>query len=84
MQVHYFYNVLTETTRTLLDASAGGALIRKSEDKYYQLLENMAINNSQWPSKPVSPEKLAGKCDIVVFLNLVAQFSLLTKKLQAT
>ena len=43
--MHHFYNGLIGTIRTLLDASTGGALMRKSEDKAYQLLENMAINN---------------------------------------
>ena len=45
MQVHHFYNGLTGTTITLLDASAGGALMSKSENEAYQLLEDMALNN---------------------------------------
>ena len=45
MQVHHFYNGLTGTKRTLLNASTGGALMRKSESEAYQVLENMDINN---------------------------------------
>ena len=41
IQVHHFYNGSIRTTRTLLDASAGGALMRKSEDEAYQILENI-------------------------------------------
>ena len=55
--------------------------MRKSEDEVYQLLENMAINNSQWPSEQVAPKKPTGMHDIDVFSNLLARVSLLTKKL---
>ena len=71
MPVHHFYNGLTSTTRTLLDALAGGALMRKSEDEAYQLLENIAINNNQWPSERVALKKPAGMYDIDVLSNLV-------------
>ena len=39
MQLHHFYNGLTRTTRTLLGASVGGALMSKSANESYQLLE---------------------------------------------
>ena len=45
MQVPNFYNGLIETTRTLLDTSFGGALMSKSANEAYQLLENMTFNN---------------------------------------
>ena len=47
MQVPHFYNGLTGTTRMLLDALVGGALMSKSGNEAYQLLENMALNNFQ-------------------------------------
>ena len=45
MQVHHFYNGLTMTTRTILDASTGGALKSKIMNETDQLLENMDLNN---------------------------------------
>ena len=45
--MRHFYNGLTGTTRTLLDASAGGALLSKSANEAYQLLEDMDLNNCQ-------------------------------------
>ena len=45
MQVHHFYNGLIETIRTLLDASTGGALMSKSANEAYQLLEDTTLNN---------------------------------------
>ena len=38
MQVHHFYNGLNGRHKTLLDASAGGVLMSKSEYEAYQLL----------------------------------------------
>ena len=55
----------------------------KSEDKAYQLLENMVIKNSQWLSERVTLKKPAGMFDIDVFSNLAARVSLLTKQLRA-
>ena len=83
MQLHHFYSDLTNTTRTLLDASAGGAMMSKNEDEAYKLLENMALNNCQWLSERVTPKKLVGMYDIDVFFNLAAQVSLLTKQIKS-
>ena len=64
MQVHHFYNGLNGTTRTLLDASAGGGTYEQSEDEAYQLLENIAINNCQWPSERATPKKSMGMYEV--------------------
>ena len=77
MQVHHFYNGLTENTKTLLDVSGGGALMRKSENETYQLLEDMAMNNYQWPSEREMPKKPSGVHELDVFNNLVVQVSFL-------
>ena len=70
MQVHYFYNGLTGTTRTLLDASVGGALMSKSANEANQLLEDMTLNNCQWPSEKAMPKKPSGVHELDVFNNL--------------
>ena len=51
LQVQTFYNSLSGNTKTLVDAAKEGALIGKTIDETYQLLEEMAANNYQWPSK---------------------------------
>ena len=45
MQVQTFYLALTPATKTLVNAAAGGALMNKTEDAAYSLLEEMAMNN---------------------------------------
>ena len=81
MQVHHFYNGLTRTTRILLDASVGGALMSKIANEAYQLLEDMTLNNFQWPNERATPKKLSGVHELDVFNNLVVQLSLLTNPL---
>ena len=58
--MHHLYNGLTRTTRTLLNASVGGALMSKSANDAYQLLEHMVLNNCQWPSERVTTKKPVG------------------------
>ena len=84
MQVHNFYNGLSGTTRTLIDASAGGALMKKTEDEAYELLEDMATNNYQWPSERSIPKKTAGLHEVDAITNLTAQIASLSKQLQST
>ena len=82
--MHHFYNGLTGTMRTLLNASTEGALMRKSAKEAYKLFEDMALNNCQWPSEIAAPRKPSGVHELDVFNNLEIQLSLITKKLQST
>ena len=47
-------------------------------------MENMSLNNYQWPNERSSLKKWEGMYDIDVFSNLATQVSMLTKQLQAT
>ena len=44
MQVHTLYNGLSDATRTVIDASVGGALMKKTMDQAYEILEDTANN----------------------------------------
>ena len=82
--MRHFYNDLTRNSRTLLDASTGGALMSKITNDTYQLLENMALNNCQWPSERLTHKKPNGVHELDVFNNLAVQVLMLTKQLQST
>ena len=84
MQVHHFYNGLSRPTRTLIDASSGGAIMGKNEVEAYHILENIALNDCQWLVERVAPKKPARVFDLDMFTNFSAQVSTLSKKLQAT
>ena len=79
-----FYNGLSHPTRTLIDAFARGAIMGKNEVEAYQILENIALNDCQWPVERVAPKKPAGVLDLDLFTHLSAQVSTLSKQLQAS
>ena len=82
MQVHTFYNGLSDFTITVIDASARGALMKKTIDQAYRSLEDMATNSNQWPRDRLIPRKVVGGVDTKVLINLVNHVAQLTKKLQ--
>ena len=84
MQVHHFYNGLSCLTRTLIDASVGGAIMGKNEVEAYQILENIALNDCQWLVERVAPKKPVGVFDLDMFTNLSTQVYTLSKQLQAS
>ena len=68
--MHTFYNGLSDPTRTVIDASVGGALMKKTTDQAYGILEDMATNSNQWPNDRVVVRKTMGILDLDVFNNL--------------
>ena len=47
--MHTFYNGLGDSARKIINASVGGALIKKTIDQAYEILEDTTTNTSQWP-----------------------------------
>ena len=82
MQVHTFYNGLSDPTWIVVDALAGGALIKKTTDQASRILEDMATNSNQWPKDRVVARKAMGGAYTDVLSNLVNHVALLTKQLQ--
>ena len=79
MQVHTFYNGLSNPTRTVIDASTGGAMIKKTTDQVYGILEDRATNSNQRPRDRLIPRKAMGGADIEVLRNLFNHVAQLTK-----
>ena len=80
MQVHTFYNRLRDATRTVIDASIGGALMKKTTDQAYEILEDVATNTNKWPRDRITPVKAMGGADNEVLHNLVTHVARLTKQ----
>ena len=55
--MHTFYNGLSDATRTVTDASTGGALMKKARNQAYRILEDMATNSNQWSRDRVVQRK---------------------------
>ena len=78
MQVHTFYNGLRDATRIVIDASTGGALMKKTTDQAYEILA--ATNTNQWPGDRITLVKAMGGADNKVLSNLVTHVAQLTKQ----
>ena len=81
MQVHTFYNGLSDSARTIIDASAGGVLMKKTTNQAYEILEDTATNTNQWPRDRLAPRKPSIGADIEILSNLVNHVAQLTKQL---
>ena len=68
-------------TRTVIDASAENALMKKTMDQAYEILEDAATNTNQWPKDRITPVKAVGGTDNEVLSNLVTHVAELTKQL---
>ena len=82
MQVHTFYNGLSELARKIIDASTGGALMKTTTYQAYEILEDIATNSNQWPRDRSAPRKPLEGANIEVLSNLVNHVTQLTKQLQ--
>ena len=52
-----FYNGLNDSARTIVDASTGGVLMKKTIDQAYEILEDIATNSIKWPRDRSAPTK---------------------------
>ena len=65
----------------MIDASAGGAIMKKTIDQAYEILEDDATNTNQWPREKATPIKAVSGTDNEVLNNLVNHGAQLTKQL---
>ena len=77
--MHMFYNDLSDSARTIIDASTRGSLMKKTTDQAYEILEDTTTNSNQWPRDISTPRKPLVGADIEVLSNLVNHVSQLTK-----
>ena len=72
---------MRDATKIVIDASAGGALMKKTTDQAYEILEDAATNTNQWPRDRVTAVKDVGDTDNEVLSNLITHVTQLTKQL---
>ena len=65
----------------MIDASAGGALMKKTTYQAYEILEDAATNTNKWPREKATPVNAVGGTDNAVLNNLVNHVAQLTKQL---
>ncbi|KAL5556287.1 hypothetical protein UlMin_038523 [Ulmus minor] len=82
IQMETFYNGLNAQTRTIVNAASNGALMSKTYNEAYALLERMASNNYQWPTERVpAGRRVAGVHEVSEITSLTAQIASLVNTL---
>ncbi|KAG9446884.1 hypothetical protein H6P81_013012 [Aristolochia fimbriata] len=81
MQMEIFYNGITISTRSLIDAAAGGTMNKKTPNEVYELIEEIASNMYQYPVERSARGRFAGIHNVDPVLALQAQVESLTKQL---
>ena len=69
--MHTFYNDLSYSARTIIDALTGGALMKKTTNQAYEILEDIATNTNQWPRDRSALKKPSAGADTEILSNLV-------------
>ena len=79
MQVHTFYKFFSASSRIIIDASAGDALMKKTTYQAYEILEDTTTNTNHWPRDRSTSRNTSAEADIEILSNLVNHVAQLTK-----
>ncbi|MCH87150.1 hypothetical protein A2U01_0008016 [Trifolium medium] len=82
IQLETFYHGLLTSSRYTLDTSAGGAILEKSYNKAFNLIEKITTNTYQWyTTRSITPKKVVNTQEVNVNVALVAEVAKLTHML---
>jgi len=81
MIIQAFYNGVTQSVRSTIDAAAGGTLMIKIEYEAYILIKEMALNNFQWSTERGQPKRVGGKLEVDALTLLFAKVDATTQRL---
>ncbi|XP_062113329.1 uncharacterized protein LOC133824457 [Humulus lupulus] len=80
-----FYNGINYSIHMVLDASANGAILYKSYNEAYEILERIASKNYQWSNARASTsQKVVGVLEVDALTTLTAQVSSTTNLFKNT
>ncbi|XP_062089610.1 uncharacterized protein LOC133796144 [Humulus lupulus] len=83
IQMETFYNGLNAASRMVLDASANGAILSKSYNPAFEILERIASNNYQWSNtRAPTSRKVVGVLEVDALTALTAQMASMTNTLK--
>ncbi|XP_073120605.1 uncharacterized protein [Henckelia pumila] len=80
--VQTFYYGLSHLNRTMLDAAAGGNLLRKSSEDGYELIEEMATSSYHPQSERSGARKSTGIHQVEAFTSVAAQLEVMNKRIE--
>ena len=73
--MHSFNNGLGDSSSINIDASVGSALMKKTTDQAYEILEDTVTNTNKWLRDRSAPRKSMLGADTKVLSNLVNHVS---------
>ena len=77
--IQAFYNDVTQSVRSTIDAAVRGTLMNKIEDEAYNLIEEMTLNNFQWFTEQGQPKWVRGKLEVDALPLLSAKIDAMTQ-----
>ncbi|XP_073138503.1 uncharacterized protein [Henckelia pumila] len=80
--VQTFYYGLSHSNRTMLDAAAGGNLLRKSSEDGYELIEEMPTSSYHPQSERSGARKSTGIHQVEAFTSVAAQLEVMNKRIE--
>ena len=81
MIIQAFYNGVTQSVRSTIDAVVGGTLKSKTKDEAYNLIEEMTLNNFQRSTERGQPKRVGGKLEVEVLTLLSAKVDAIIQRL---
>ena len=75
--MHTFYNGLSASARTIIDALTSDALMKKTTYQAYEILEDTTTNTTQWPRDRSAPRKPSAVADRATILASLYSYLLL-------
>ncbi|KAG8480996.1 hypothetical protein CXB51_025637 [Gossypium anomalum] len=83
IQLETFYNGLNAHTRMVVDAFANDAILSKSYNEAYEIIERVTSNNYQWPTnRATSGRRVAGIHKVDALTSLASQVSSISSMLK--
>jgi len=79
-----FYNGVTQSVQSTIDAAARGTSMNKTKDEAYNLIEEMALNNFQWSIERGQPKRVGGKLEVDALNLLSVKVDAMTQRLDRT
>ena len=81
MVIQAFYNSVTQSVRSTIDAAVGGTLMCKTKDEAFNLIEAMTFNNFQWSIELTQPKRVGGQLEVDTITLISTKVDAITKRL---
>ena len=81
MIIQAFYNGVTQSVGSTIDAAVRGPLMSKIEDKAHSLIKEMTCNNFQFFTERTQPKRVVDKYEVDAITLLFTKVDAMTHRL---